>query len=468
MLPNNSGPIVMHFGLPKTGTTSIQVSLFRHLADPRFHYVKLGKANANYRIASGFRPDPTLQVHVRRGTSVDELQHVGKEAVEGLEAQLVSAGDKTAILSSEAISGLRESELREFCHVLAKHRQPVTAVGYVRRPKEYMESVFQQRVKAGSKALQPSRLFPRFHARFEKFDAVLGRENVWIWLFDPALFPGHCVVQDFCSRLGIRFSPENVVRANEGLSYPALSLLFAYWKFGPGVGVGLPSLSANKLLVQRVKMVPGPKLRLHSSLVSPVIEAQRRNIAWMEERLGASLTEDLTADDEHAIRSEEDLLRFSPDALRWLAEELGEAYARRWHPRMNPQEVADWMHLLRIKLSGTDEGFQSAAVNSTRSSRTSINQIDPGGKDMRIDELVRSAKQSAPDLATLAEKDAQHLVREVFGHIRRQIEATRDGKIEIGGLGLFRIKQGEREKDGRKIPVKRVVFRSEKASTSAE
>ena len=391
MLPD-AGPVVVHFGLPKTGSTSIQESLFRYLSDPRFHYVSFGNAKTSLVIATGFKDDPArFGTHARRGTSSNELQRLKKQAVESLEAELQAAGARTAILSSEAISAFGMPEIRNLCSFMTGHRRAVTAVAYVRRPKEYMESVFQQRVKGGTQRFRASSLLPNFRARFEHFDAVLGRQNVGLWLFDPASFPGHCVVQDFCSRLGITFRPEDAVRANEGLSLPALSLLFAYRKFGPGYGVGPTVPLENSLLVTKIRTLPGPKLRLHSSVVAPVIRARRKGIEWMEERLGASLAEDLSAHDEGAIRSEEDLLRFSPEASRWLAGELGEDYVRRWHPGLSPQEVADWMHLLRIKLAASDKTLQAAVPPS--------------------------------------------LARRVFRHIRRKIR-----KIAVGSFGLVRVK----------------------------
>src|SRR5687768_12177731 len=66
-LVNLSG-VVVHFGMPKTGTTSIQLSLSRRLADDRFHYVNLG-GDPNYAIATAFKADPARdRRHVKLGT----------------------------------------------------------------------------------------------------------------------------------------------------------------------------------------------------------------------------------------------------------------------------------------------------------------------------------------------------------------------------------------------------------------
>lgn len=354
------GGVIVHCGMPKTGSTSIQVSLFRHLDDPRFHYVNLGRPNVNIQIANAFMLNPVeFHQHAKLGTSPRELMQLKKAAVESLEAGLAAAGDRTAILSSEAISGLNKPEFRNLCDMLTRHRRTITVVGYVRRPKEIMESALQQRLKSGTWDFTVDSLFPKYRRRFRKFDAVLGRKHVRVWLYEPETFPGGCVVRDFCSRLGISFNARNVVRANERLSLPAISLLFAYRRFGPGYGVGPAALKENMRLVRHISGLRGPKLHLHSSLVAPVLEEHREDIEWMEERLGTSLAEDLSAhDDEGAVRSEEDLLRFSPESLRWLAEQLGGDYVERWHPEMSPQEVADWMHQLRLKLAASDKETQ--------------------------------------------------------------------------------------------------------------
>ncbi len=344
--------IIVHFGMPKTGTTSIQLSLMRRLSDARFHYVKLEHANASYAVATGFKSDAAkFHRHRKEGTSPERLQQLKEDAVRRLNGELEAAAGRTAILSAEVIFGFDEGELANLCGALEKHSPALTAVGYIRRPKEFIESTFQQLVKGGRSEFAVDRLFPSYRKRVEKLDAVLGRKNTLLWPFEAGSFPGGCIVRDFCGRLGITFRAEDVTRTNEGLSRPALALLYAYRKFGPGYGVGPGVMRENKLLVKRIRKLPGPRMRLHSSLIAPVVEARAREIAWMEERLGASLAEPLASHDEGAVRSEQDLLSFTPESLRWLAHELGPEYAGRWRPDMSPREVADWMQILRDKMA---------------------------------------------------------------------------------------------------------------------
>jgi hypothetical protein len=244
--------------------------------------------------------------------------------------------------------------------------------------------------------------------------------------------------------------------------------LFAYRKFGPGFGVGPTVLRENRRLASRVAKLSGPKLRLHSSLVAPVIAERREDIEWMEARLGVSLAEDLAAHDEGAIRSEEDLLRFSPETLQWLAEQLGGDYVQRWRPRMGPREVADWMHQLRMQLATADDQQLDASDGMPVAHRPSSQRFVRDDVGTTVEELVQMARRSAPGLKSLGDEDAEALVREVFRQIRQEIDSTPEGKIAVGGLGLFRARQGKRERNGRVVPVKRVSFRSGKPGESAE
>jgi nucleoid DNA-binding protein len=479
---------ILHFGMHKTGSSSIKASLFRNLADEHFHYVHLdGHASVSSNIATGFMEDPMrFHVHVKLGLSTGELRELRARSVERLKSELRAAGGRTSILSSEVIGYLHEPELRDMCGLIAAEGGAPVAVGYVRRPKELMESGFQQTIKGGLEDFRGSLRWgkvPNYPARLGKFDAVLGQDNVRLWLFDPASFPDGCVVRDFCSRLGIDFPAGSVLRVNEGISLPALSLLYAYRKFGPGYGTGPHVIRENRLLVERVSTLPGPKLRLHSSLVAPVLRRRREEIAWLEARLGTSLAEDIAAHDDGAVRSEEDLLKFTPEALQWLAGELGAESSARWRPDMSPRDVADRVHRLRVKLAAeADEQDKRAGAGvagwirrlrgTPATSETTPSAVPAapatttparkprgrhGDATMKIEEIARSARQSAK-LDGVKEEDAAALVREVFQQILKEIEGTSEGKIRLDGLGQFRVRMATREKDGRKV--KRIAFRA--------
>jgi hypothetical protein len=284
-----------------------------------------------------------------------ELASMRQFARTKLKQELLRSMQQTSILSSESVYGLTREEFQSLVDHIRRFRRKVWVVGYVRHPKEYIESQFQQTIKSHDTAsLDLESYFPRYRRQLEKLDNVVGADRVRLWLFDPGAFPRGCVVSDFCARLGLDFNPARVIRTNEGLSLPAVRLLYIYRKYGPGYGSGREALQANRELVRRLTELPGPKLRFHSSLIGPVIERRRDELAWLATRTGIDLVEDLERHDDVAVRSEADLLNVGSDELAWLQAQSGHDL-----PAVPDREdtrcayVAECLHALRLKLSAT-------------------------------------------------------------------------------------------------------------------
>jgi hypothetical protein len=81
----------------------------------------------------------------------------------------------------------------------------------------------------------------------------------------------------------------------------------------------------------------------------PIVTKNRKHIKWMEARMGESLAEDLLKDNPTAVYKEDKLFRVASQSTKWLARKLGADYSSRWHPQMSEQEIAEWMHVLRLK-----------------------------------------------------------------------------------------------------------------------
>ena len=79
---------------------------------------------------------------------------------------------------------------------------------------------------------------------------------------------------------------------------------------------------------------------------------------------------------------------------------------------------------------------------------------------MNANEVVELIKKEKPNLlGKMSEKKAAALVRNAFLQIGKHIDAAGEGVIKVPGLGNFRVKQVERERNGQKVNVKRVAFR---------
>lgn|GEM_PF-3296850 len=78
---------------------------------------------------------------------------------------------------------------------------------------------------------------------------------------------------------------------------------------------------------------------------------------------------------------------------------------------------------------------------------------------MKLKDLIKKISEERPDiLGKVSTGKALAIVREVLGEIKKEIEATEEGKITIPGMGTFVI--SSIEKEGKKI--KRIVFRPAK------
>jgi hypothetical protein len=86
------------------------------------------------------------------------------------------------------------------------------------------------------------------------------------------------------------------------------------------------------------------------------------------------------------------------------------------------------------------------------------------GKNMTPVEIVALIGLGKPKLLeNVPEDQAARLIREAFVLISKEIEAVEEGVVKVPGLGAFRIRQLEQEKEGEKRKLRKVVFQAAKA-----
>jgi len=196
---------IIHFGMPKTGTSSIQTYLLRSLSDPRFLYLNIGTLGSGNLIANLFKDAPEqLHRNLKLGVDRDTLQRQLQQTRDLLEQQIASSRAETALFSAEMLANFSATELQCLCEFIQPHGLGIRAAGYVCKPVSFMESVFQQRVRSGTDGLDMARNYPRYRERLQKFEQRFGRDGVDYWLFDPGSLHKGCVVQHFCARRGYR------------------------------------------------------------------------------------------------------------------------------------------------------------------------------------------------------------------------------------------------------------------------
>jgi hypothetical protein len=326
---------IVHVGTPKTGTTSIQQSLYRRLADPRFLYIGLDHPNA-----SGFLA-PILGVagQTFRYRQLDYSPAYLRRLAIGYEARLRNAlrrarnRGRCPIISGEFMWNQNHDTFRRLRDLLATEGFSARIIAYVRPIKSFLESHCQEVMKLGAVRFDPAFLKRaaegrpyNYAKRLEMVEDVFGADFVTVRPFLRSALANGCVVCDFCTTLGITFDPCMVINANESICADAVKMLFAYNRSSEVSATHSRVGARHSMLVARLEELPGAPTRFHSSLLGEArheIEAQNRA---MQRKYGFDISENLeAADTGPCIRSEEDMLRFSRASLDWLSEVTGTA-----------------------------------------------------------------------------------------------------------------------------------------------
>jgi hypothetical protein len=318
------GNCIIHVGMHRTGSSSIQRSL-HGFSNGEIVYGQFGKQpNHSIPLSSLFAPDPaTPWLHQLAGRTGEQLQsYIDRMRIE-LENNLANAGDRTLLFSGEAVSLLPQEGLQKLHAFLKSRFENISVVAYIRPPAGYISSSFQQRLRAGGHGgFEP--IYRSYKKSFSGFDEVFGQENVLLWKFSPETFPGNCVVRDFCRRLGIALPASRIIRINESMSREIATLLYIYSKFAEDLGFEKLTVRMSLNLIGGLSGVGGVKFRFAPSLIGPLLEKNQEDIEWMEARLGQPLKEDFSRDRPGDIGEESDLLTPDPAIVQELRERLGE------------------------------------------------------------------------------------------------------------------------------------------------
>ncbi len=331
--------IIIHAGMHKTGSSSIQDHFFS-TPYPGLRYARWSEANHCGLFVLLFHEQEKLASYwgfSNRGTDfcarLPQMRQDWRAKLEE-DLTLAKANNETLIISAEDISGplFHEavSRMAEFFH---QWTDDITVLAYVRRPLSYALSAFQQLVKNGGiKALEAEKLWPFYKARFEILDTSFGRDNVILKPYDRDLLTGGDVVLDFAALVGAKVTTPPKSESNISLSAEATALLFTQRQLGAGFVSGFDNAyAANAAMISSLRSIGSSKLDFSDSLWGPVLEKNRADLDWIENRLGVSLR-DSSAPDAIVISRKEDLfdlaVKYQPDLEVALLTALHSRHAR--------------------------------------------------------------------------------------------------------------------------------------------
>jgi len=336
--------LIIHIGMHKTGSSSIQKSLEAQRVGSNYKYCKLNSCNHSVEMYSLFT-GVLHPLQVKGGIkSREELLKLNHTTQKHLINNILNSNKENLIISGEDISSMNIDSLNRMRDFFDRYFKEILIVAYIRSPKSYIESAFQQLVRGGMDSFNLERSYPNYRDRFEKFDLIFGKESVKLWKFNHKTFKNQDVVEDFCYRLNIDINKKNIYRINESISQEALSILYLLRKYSNETIKDSDKFRLDLKKVEILNRIDGKKLRFSNKLLEPILKRYKDDIDWIESRLQEPIRDNL-GDDSNSISSESDLLDIKEETINKLYDAIG--YKKR--PKIdlnNKEELAKYIDAL--------------------------------------------------------------------------------------------------------------------------
>lgn len=285
--------VILHMGLPKTGTTSIQTTFHRNrrvldgagFTYPAFQEIRRVASDHNSPFINLFSDHPENYVgNMRAGRSAAEQieRHTATMAE-------VLKSDRTIVFSGEDISSLSEAGLARMAAYFAEAGRELRPVIAARPPRQYLEGMAQTIIRAGSPRLLPEwHLKDRLSGRIQQIRKVLPQTEVYPFAAlrthpqGPAGFMADLLQPGLSAKL-------DYSRANERSSRQAVALVRQVNMVLP-MWVNTPNRRLNPLRmpgdIRPLWGLPGESFRLTASEIAPRQDEIAAENAWLAENLG--------------------------------------------------------------------------------------------------------------------------------------------------------------------------------------
>ncbi|MEM8577478.1 MAG: hypothetical protein AAGF60_06470 [Pseudomonadota bacterium] len=292
--------IILHGGLPKTGTTTVQNAFWQAremlLAEGRLMYPSVD-ANHTNAICTIFLDDPSKHITnqiAAIGGNVD-LAALQDEYRAKIEADLNRDGWDVALISAEGIANLSAAEITKFRDWALGFADEIEALYWVREPVAFATSNAQQLVKGGWSAekLNEQLPVPNFQGRIGNAISVFGRDSVRIEPFEAAIKHEGGVVGAFADHVGL--DPTLAARIadseshdNVALSDEAVKMLMHLNKVRPLFASEEEQRRTGHETMQMQRVV-GTKFKFSLAMRRRIYNFTRPDVAWLNKTFDRSL-----------------------------------------------------------------------------------------------------------------------------------------------------------------------------------
>ncbi len=292
--------ILLHMGLHKTGTTSLQTALFNAREELKVRgvlYPDGGAARENHKLLTALYKDPdrvSFSVKYLYGDDVARMRRAATEMFEAIKRDVAQHRPKRLVLSSEFFfADPRAEEQTRFRALLEQLSDDIEPIVYFREPAVHYGSTLQQSVKNGRE------FEPVPGGRFQRDAAIVEAafgQPITACVADRDQLIGGSTLTDFVSRFLTPFAgPVSLTGdpLNESISAEALAILHRYRRFRyPEVRPGqMPDHHALRTVLERIEAASPrpPSLQLKPG-VAQALRRASTDLLWLRDSHGIVFT----------------------------------------------------------------------------------------------------------------------------------------------------------------------------------
>lgn len=213
--------VIIHIGLHKTGSTSIQKALKG--------YKKNGVKSISFKEENHSIPMYTIfsenryNYHIwkNQGLSKDDIDKKRDEYFDILESEFKINNSETLIISAEDLSVLNNSEVKALSEFLKSQHVVTTIICYVREPLSWVTSAAQQQTKMGRPITVEDSIYK---SRLENYIQYFGKNNIRIFEYQKTIESDISIVSHFSKILSIDLKDPH--KKNQSISPLQFSLIY--------------------------------------------------------------------------------------------------------------------------------------------------------------------------------------------------------------------------------------------------
>ena len=292
---------VIHIGTHKTGTTTIQKTLFsvrsKLLSDTQILYPST-HSNQSVHLGTMFLDKPPRALR-RRGldaTNESSVARLQEKFRASLEADLAAPDWHTLVMSAEALWRFDPKAVARFIEWLTEYVSTISVVAFVRHPVDWARSAVQQQLKGGATLdyLYENMPLLGWRERFTPWLDAVGLERFRLVSFNEAQ-ENEGIVASFCDAAGlpyetIRSLAPPIPAANESISLEAALLLDSLNRQQPLFIDGKLSPErrryGQRYVKRAMKSLPGNKFCLSAEHAAKARVDSRPDLEWLNATFG--------------------------------------------------------------------------------------------------------------------------------------------------------------------------------------